>query len=368
MTATVSYTWVASNESLDECANYLSGASALAVDTEFMRTDTFYPIPALIQLSDGQRIFLIDPLAISQWQPLRELLLDPSITKVLHSVSEDMEVFQRLLDCVPQPLLDTQVGAGLAGLGSGLGYQKLIDQLLGIAVEKGETRSNWLLRPLSDSQSAYAALDVEHLLPAYRSLRQQLEALGRMDWWREEGERQVRTATGILEPKDYYKRIRSAWKLSPDQQARLREICAWRELQARQQDVPRGRILKDPVCVDIARRQPAHLAALAAIPDIRDSTIRKHGAALCEMLAEDVETDDLELLSRPLEGEQKALLKKLRERLDAVSAELNVPREILLNKRDMEEFVRHKSSPLELQGWRTKILAALLENLSTEAL
>lgn len=367
MSAGIQYLWVASDEGLSDCATYLSGASALAVDTEFMRTDTFYPIPALIQLSDGQKIFLIDPLAINQWQPLRDILLDTSITKVLHSVSEDMEVFQRLLNCVPQPLLDTQVGAGLAGLGSGLGYQKLIDQLLGITVEKGETRSNWLQRPLSESQCIYAALDVEHLLPAYRTIQQRLEALGRMDWWREEGDRQVRTAMETLEPTDYFRRIKSAWRLSPEQQARLRDICAWRELQAREQDVPRGRILKDPVCVDIARRRPDHPAALAAIPDMRDSTVRKHGAVICEMLSGEAKIEQQDLLSRPLEGEQKTRLKVVRERLDSLSTELNVPREMLLNKRDMEELVRNRDLPGELKGWRRGVLAALVKNLSAEA-
>ncbi|MFT5034173.1 MAG: ribonuclease D [Bacteroidia bacterium] len=367
MSETVEYRWVDSDQGLQECVAYLSGASELAIDTEFMRTDTFYPIPALLQLSDGQIIYLIDPLAIGQWQPLRELMLDSSITKVLHSVSEDMEVFQRLLDCVPQPLLDTQVGAGLAGFGSGLGYQKLIDQLLGIAVEKGETRSNWLQRPLSESQCVYAALDVEHLLPAFRHIQRELEAQGRMEWWREEGQRQVRMALVSLEPKDYFKRIKSAWKLNAQQQAQLREICAWRELQARAQDVPRGRILKDPVCVDIARRRPAHPAALAAIPDIRDSTVRKHGETICDILSVEHSLQDQELLARPLEGAQKGRLKVLREQLDTLSEELNVPREMLLNKRDMEALVRNVAVSSELQGWRSVVLATLVENLSAEA-
>lgn len=367
MTHAVEYLWVDSNASLQACVDYLGGVSELAVDTEFMRTDTFYPIPALLQLSDGQRIYLIDPLAINEWQPLRDLMLDSSLIKVLHSVSEDMEVFQRLLDCVPQPLLDTQIGAGLAGLGSGLGYQNLIDQLLGIAVEKGETRSNWLQRPLSESQCVYAALDVEHLLPAFREIRARLESLGRMSWWQEEGERQVKSAMRTLDPKDYFRRIKSAWKLNAEQQARLRELCAWREQQARAQDVPRGRILKDPVCVDIARRRPAHPAALAAIPDMRDSTVRKHGEMICDILSRDHSLLDHELLARPLEGQQKTQLKQLRERLDVLSDDLKLPREMLLNKRDMEDLVRQGDLPAGLQGWRSTLLATLLEPLSVEA-
>ncbi len=366
MSGLIQYDWIANDKDLKDCVDYLSGASELAIDTEFMRTDTFYPIPALLQLSDGQRIFLIDPLPITQWQPFRDLMQDLSIIKVLHSVSEDMEVFQRLLDCVPHPLLDTQVGAGLAGLGSGLGYQKLIDQLLGIAVEKGETRSNWLLRPLSESQCVYAALDVEHLLPAFRDIRARLEADGRMDWWLEEGERQVRNAQATMDPRDYFRRIKSAWKLNAEQQGRLREICAWRELQARAQDIPRGRVLKDPVCVEIARRCPEHPAAMASIPDIRESTIRKHGETICELLRADCKLLPSELLQRPLEGAQKGQLKTLRDNLDSLSEDLNLPREMLLNKRDMEELVRSRALPKELAGWRTEVLAPLVESFNVE--
>ena len=367
MNAAIAYQWVDNNSALQDCVGYLGGASELAVDTEFMRTDTFYPIPALLQLSDGQRIFLIDPLGISEWQPLRDLMLDASIVKVLHSVSEDMEVFQRLLNCVPQPLLDTQIGAALAGFGSGLGYQKLIDQLLGIAVEKGETRSNWLQRPLSDSQCVYAALDVEHLLPAYRVIQGKLEAQGRMAWWREEGERQVKTARSELAPGDYFKRIKSAWKLNSRQQASLRDLCAWRELEARAQNVPRGRILKDPVCVDIVRRGPGHPAALASVPDIRDSTVRKHGQTICDIVAAGHSLTEEELLARPLEGPQKARLKALREQLDILGDELNVPREMLLNKRDMEQLVRGGELPADLKGWRSAVLASVVMNSAAEA-
>ncbi len=365
--STVDFDWVDTDTSLASCVNYLAGASTLAVDTEFMRTDTFYPIPALLQLSDGQKIFLIDPLPISQWQPLRDLLLDPSIIKVLHSVSEDMEVFQRLLDCVPQPLLDTQVGAGLAGLGSGLGYQKLIDQLLGISVEKGETRSNWLLRPLSDNQCVYAALDVEHLLPAFQRIQSRLEGSDRMAWWLEEGERQVRSSMQSTEPEQYFRRIKSGWKLSPVQQGRLKAVCAWREAMARELDIPRGRVIKDAVCVEIARRAPTHPAALAGIADMRESTVRKHGERICEILASAEPISATEALTRPLEGGQKAVAKQLRDDLDRISEAMHIPREMLLNKRDLEELVRSGGLPPDLQGWRTEALAPLTDRLAMEA-
>ena len=116
---TVLYEFIDRDSALADISVALADAAVIAVDTEFMRTDTFYPIPALLQLSDGVKVYLVDPLAIDNWQPLNALLTNPGVYKVMHSVSEDMEVFQRLLGLVPQPLLDTQVGAALAGLDSG---------------------------------------------------------------------------------------------------------------------------------------------------------------------------------------------------------------------------------------------------------
>lgn len=361
MTETIDYRIVDSDAGLQAMVAELGTASVLAIDTEFMRTDTFYPKPALLQFSDGRQIYLVDPLGIHDWHALSALLTDPAIIKLLHSVSEDFEVFQRLLGCLPQPLLDTQVGAGLAGIGVGMGYQKLVDAVLGIAVEKGETRSDWLRRPLSDEQLLYAALDVAHLIPLYQEICQRLEALERMEWWREEGRRQVSLAEQLPSPEACFQRVKSAWKLDLAQQARLRALCAWRERCARELNVPRGWILKDPVCIDIARRNPTHLAALANIDGMRESTVRKDGQAICELLANAPPLAPGEELVAPPVGEQKEKLQRLRAQLDDLARERDIPREMILNKRDLEAIVRSGKLPAGLDGWRTPLIAPLID-------
>ena len=361
MTQPIDYRVVDSDAGLQAMVAELDTASVLAIDTEFMRTDTFYPKPALLQFSDGRLIYLVDPLGIDDWQVLRALLTEPTVTKLLHSVSEDFEVFQRLLGCLPQPLLDTQVGAGLAGIGVGMGYQRLVDAVLGIAVEKGETRSDWLQRPLSDEQLRYAALDVVHLIPLYQKIRQRLDALGRVDWWWEEGRRQVGLAEQSSPPEASFQRIKSAWKLDAAQQARLRALCAWRECRARELNVPRGWILKDPVCVEIARRNPTHLAALATIDGLRESTVRKDGQTICDLLASAPPLAPDEVLPAPPVGEQKERLQRLRAQLDNLARERDIPRELLLNKRDLEAIVRSGKLPAGLEGWRTPLIAPLID-------
>ncbi|HEV7516781.1 MAG TPA: ribonuclease D, partial [Thermoanaerobaculia bacterium] len=173
---------VESGAALAAAAAGWSGVQALALDTEFVRERTFFPRLGLVQVSDGHAAYLVDPLAIADLAPLAATLRAPGTIKVLHSASEDLEVFQRSLSAVPEPLFDTQIGAALAGVGASLGYQKLVATVLGVELGKGETRTDWLARPLSPAQRSYAAEDVAYLLPVYERLRAELLRLGRFDW------------------------------------------------------------------------------------------------------------------------------------------------------------------------------------------
>ena len=155
--------WIRDDQSLAEHCRDWHLLPFVAVDTEFMRVDTFYPKAGLIQIGDGQRAFLIDPLLIGNWQPLADLLEDSGVVKVLHACSEDLEVLLRLTGKLPQPLFDTQLAAGYLNIGFSMGYSRLVQDVLGLDLPKGETRSDWLQRPLSETQVSYAAEDAVHL-------------------------------------------------------------------------------------------------------------------------------------------------------------------------------------------------------------
>ncbi len=166
--------WIRDNDSLGQFCAEWQQLPFVALDTEFMRVDTFYPIAGLLQIGDGVRAYLIDPLTIDNWQPLAALLENPAVVKVVHACSEDLEVLLRLTGSLPAPLFDTQLAAAYLNLGFSMGYSRLVQEVLGIDLPKGETRSDWLQRPLSDTQISYAAEDALHLAEVFVQLRPKL--------------------------------------------------------------------------------------------------------------------------------------------------------------------------------------------------
>ena len=191
--------WIRDDQSLAEHCRDWHQLPFVAVDTEFMRVDIFYPKAGLIQIGDGQRAFLIDPLLIGNWQPLADLLEDCGVVKVLHACSEDLEVLLRLTGKLPQPLFDTQLAAGYLNLGFSMGYSRLVQEVLGIELPKGETRSDWLQRPLSETQISYAAEDAVHLAELFTVLRPRLSD-DKYAWVLEDGAELVAALRREVEP------------------------------------------------------------------------------------------------------------------------------------------------------------------------
>lgn len=362
------YQMIESDQALAELLAANRGAPAVMVDTEFMRTDTFYPQAALIQLCFGGQAWLIDPLAIADFQPLCELFADPTVVKVLHSASEDLEVFQRLLGVLPRPLFDTQRGAAFLNRGFGLAYRALVESVCGLELGKGETRSNWLRRPLTESQLSYAAQDVIPLCQVYSEQSQVLEESGRLEWLLEEGDQAVSALLAPAAPA--YLRLKSAGKLDRQQLAVLASVCDWREERARTLDKPRGWILQDNACLNIAREQPQSAAQLAGVADIPASVQRKQGEHLLKRVRLGLELEPAAqppALPRPLSRAEQDMLKSLKRSGRALAESLDVAPEILLSSRDYELLVRLGAGldleiPQRWQGWRRKsVIQPLLE-------
>lgn len=365
--------WIRDDLSLAEHCREWRQLPFVAVDTEFMRVDTFYPKAGLIQIGDGKCAFLIDPLLTGNWQPLAELIEDRNVVKVLHACSEDLEVLLRLTGKLPQPLFDTQLAAGYLNLGFSMGYSRLVQEVLGIDLPKGETRSDWLQRPLSETQVSYAAEDAVHLAELFSALRARLSD-DKYAWVLEDGAELVAQLRREVQPDSLYREVKLAWKLSPQQLAVLRALCAWREREARLRDVPRNRILKEHALWPIAKSQPTNLAALARIDDMHPRTLRQDGETLLQLIkhAASLPAEQWpEPLPEPLPIEASGILKQLRAVGQAEGQRLGIAPELMLRKKTLEALLKSGypdgpyTLPDSLRGWRRERMGqALLDSLA----
>ncbi|MCB1700085.1 MAG: ribonuclease D [Halioglobus sp.] len=351
-----------------------AGSPVVAVDTEFMRRNTFYPQVALVQLCFADKALLVDPLRIEDLAPMAELMSDPGIVKVLHSASEDLEVFSRWLGVLPEPLFDTQRAAALLDMGFGIGYSALVKLVCDVDLPKGETRSDWLQRPLTASQCEYAAQDVAWLLPVWRHLDELCRQQDKSDWVLADGRDAI--AAYQASGNDYLKRFKTAWKLNPRQMGILTAVCAWREDTARRRDKPRGWIIDDQACMQLAQNDPGTTQEMQAEVGLDAAAMRRNAAELLQLLAAQRAVADAELPARlpaPLNAVQRKQLKKLKARVRALAAQLAAAPEALLQSRDYELLLREASGesveqPAHWQGWRLDTVIAPMRASLAEAL
>jgi ribonuclease D len=355
-----------SGAALAAAARRWLAAPAVALDTEFVRERTFYPRLGLIQVADGEAAYLVDPLAVRDLAPLGEVCRAAGTLKVVHSASEDVEVFYRALGAVPAPLFDTQIAAGLAGIGAGLSYQRLVAALLGIELPKGETRTDWLARPLSPAQLAYAAEDVACLLPLYQRLRQELVALGRLDWALEDSAGLLDTSRLEVDPEAAWRRVRGAGRLDRRRLGVLRALAAWREREARRRDLPRGFVLRDEALLELALRRPATAEELRRVPGLEPQLAARDGGGWLELIRGAMALDEAELPPAPWRPPGSAAVRELESRLRAVvrerAAALALPPELLAPRRALDAVLRSALSdpeprlPRDLDGWRRQVV------------
>lgn len=365
--------WIDQDDQLQELCSRWRAQAAIAVDTEFMRSETFYPIAGLLQIGDGKGCYLIDPLTIRNVEPLRELMLDESVTKVLHSCSEDIEVFQRWLGVVPAPLFDTQIAAAFAGLGFSLGYSSLVKQLLEIEIPKDETRSDWLQRPLSVSQLKYAALDVAHMLIVYGKLLQLLKADARLEWVKSDCADVVGNARKLDDYSDAYQKVGFAWKLRPQELAILQRLCIWRETEARARDIPRNRLVKESALWEIARKKIQDVSLLSKVPDIPSRTLKNDAETILQIVHDALLLDESAWPARldpPLAQSEGPLMKSLKNWVREFAEQASLPAEILIRKKDYEFIVRSGMKtgeyqlPARLLGWRFALIGEQLLHIA----
>ncbi len=348
--------WVDSAAGLARAVGHWRGL--IGVDTEFQRTDTFFPIPGLYQVAVGTDVWLVDPLAIDDWAPLTDVLLDPNTVKVLHACSEDLELFYSHLGVLPESIFDTQLAFAFLSDQFSLSYAALVKTLLGVHLPKHHTRSNWLRRPLSAEQIRYAGEDVAFLAGMHAELEARLRAAGRWPWFREEMRRNGHYVP--REPLSYFTGVKAAWRLNGTQLAVLRTLCAWRERRAMSDNVPRNRVVWDEHLLEFAQCSQLERRTLRHI--LPAGIVRRYGDALIQAHAEGRGAPPQAPLPRPVSQKKGGLFKELRGIGRRCAGALGIAPELLARPRDIEHCIRHYRDTGTLSaaysGWREPLLGA----------
>ena len=355
------------------CARW-SKSDAIALDTEFVRSRTFFPKLGLLQVSSGRHIYLIDPIEVKDLSAFARILEDPKITKVFHACNEDLEVLYRELGVFPSPIFDTQMACAFLGLGHSIGYARAIKHFLKIELDKQATRTNWLQRPLTKVQLDYAAHDVEYLFHLYYALRYEIENLGFTEFLMSDCEDLLDVSRFDSSPERMYLRIGQAYRLTRQQLATLRELAAWRERTARERDLPRNFVLRSEVLLTLAVRAPRSLTELSLTSGFTDRDIFYHGQSVLRVIEKAMtlpESDWPPEILRPFEWPGfKEAARALQVAVKEASAATKIPKEVLANKRLLERHLKQigksvlfqkESKRPALTGWRQTVLSKWFE-------
>ena len=348
------------NKLIDACERF-SRDSFLAIDTEFMRERTYYPQLCLIQIAGKDEAVTVDALATEiNLNPILDLMANHKIIKVFHACRQDMEIFFNLNRRIPFPVFDTQIGAMVCGYGESVGYDKLVRQITGVQIDKSSRFTDWSHRPLSKQQLNYALSDVTHLRTVYESLLNQLEKNGRINWLNEEFQ-------NVLNPKTYDIPLDQIWKRLKIKNGRpkflilVRELCAFREKEAQSRNIPRNRVIRDDVLLDIAARSPSSSVDLAKVRSLSTQFAEgRLGKSILRVVAEasnipESDAPQLEKLNKP-KPQKPALIELLKVLLKHKSEDNSVAQKLIASTADLEAIAENdNANVLALNGWRKDV-------------
>lgn len=336
----------------------LSKSEYVAVDTEFLREQTFWPLLCLIQLAGPEAEAVVDPLAPGlDLAPFYQLMADTSTVKVFHAARQDIEIVFLKSGVVPAPVFDSQVAAMVCGFGDSISYVNLVKKTTGVDLDKSSRFTDWSRRPLSPKQLDYALADVTYLRDVYLHLRQTLDKTGRTPWLQEEMGVLTNPGTYDTSPENAWQRLRLRVK-GRKSLGVLVELAAWRERLAQQLDVPRGRVLRDDALYDVANQIPVNVEALGQLRTLSDGFARSQRAkeileAVKAGAARDPKTLPKIERTESLSAEASATLELLKVLLKAAAAEHGVAPRIIASSEDLEQLaMSNEADILALQGWR----------------
>ena len=352
---------ITTTDELEAACLRLARHPFVTVDTEFLRETTFWPILCVVQLASDDEALAIDALAEGlDLQPLLRLMADEDVVKVFHAARQDLEIFWKLSGVLPTPLFDTQVAAMVCGYGDQVSYSELVQSVCRVAIDKSSRFTDWARRPLADAQVDYAIGDVTYLRNIYKALAARLKATERQSWLEDEMKVLNSPATYEQHPERAWERHKSRVR-KPRDLATLMELAAWRESEAQARDVPRSRVLKDDVLIELATAAPRTVEALGNLRAFPRGMERSRAggeilAAIERGLARDPKTLPKIERERRNGANVGATVELLKVLLRQVSEESGVAGKLIASVDDLESIASSdKADVAALSGWRRKI-------------
>ncbi len=369
----VPHQYITSATALNDLCEQLRDSPRLALDTEFVGEESFVPRLELIQVATEHTAAIIDFPAVLSGGAIEgfwKIVCDSRIQKVVHAGRQDLDLFAVHAGQIPKPFFDTQIAAAMVGFGPQVAYANLVQRVHGKKLDKAHTFTNWSARPLSQDQLAYALEDVTFLLAIHDHLHTRLSKLGRLQWAEEEFVR-LEGAVGETrrDPQERYQRIRGWDQLKPKSAAVLRELAAWREGEAKRRNVPRSRVVRDEVLLQLARHPPRGQDDLRTVRGLHASEVDRNGESIFDVIhaALALPSSAWPVLTkeRKLEPESNGFVELLQAIVKARALDEEIAPTILATTADLQELVEAKTNrsaldlPL-LKGWRRTLVGELL--------
>ena len=358
------YTYIDTAEQLETVIGELLGQRSYSLDTEFHREKTYFPKLALLQVAWSEQLVLIDPLAVDL-KPFAAVL-ENDATAVIHAADQDLEVLLLACDALPTVLFDTQIAAGFVGL-STPSLSTLYERFLGVRVGKGDRLTDWLQRPLTDAQLAYAATDVLHLPEIHQLLVDDLTARGRLDWALDECEVQRARSRGQRDPEEAYRRIKEARQLKGSSLSVARAVAAWRERRAATLDIPVRYVLSDIAVLGIAQRPPRSRADLEKIRGfdrgLRDDVVSELIVEVARALEAPAAASGPSSAAGPLDRDLRPAVALISAWISQMARDLQIDATLLATRGDLEMLLGGAPDARLATGWRAQLVGDPIRRL-----
>ena len=354
-------------EQLTDLCNRIRQEPWIAIDTEFLREKTYYPVFCLLQIASPEWVVCVDPIALSDLSELFDAINNPEIIKVLHSCRQDLEIFYQLTGEVTSPVFDTQIAAPLLGFQENPGYAMLVSSFLNINLSKAHTRTDWSVRPLSEPQIQYAADDVIYLCKIYKIICQKLEVLGRLKWLEKDFELLNNTELYQISPVNAWQKVKGKNRLTGKQLSIIQALTEWREKTAQSENRPKNWLIRDDLLLELAKLQPETVEELAKVRSMNERTVRRYGKVICQLINDAKTKPPIPIndKSRPAKKcqKQEAVLDVLTAVVRMRADENSLNPMILASRKDLEKLLSNEAESGLLLGWRYSMVGKELQGL-----